>query len=274
MTIGMAWVGQRGDGHQHLYFASDSRVTGGQRFDACPKILTLDRSDCVLCFAGDTQSTYPLMIQIANAIAAHQPARDRSLDIGQLKGHILRVLNDLVGRVHDYVGLPLASGDAQFLFGGYSWRDKRFRLWTIDYLEIDKRFFVREATSFHERLSVAAFIGDKAKPVRSRLVTELSQGEGRVYLEPLRVLATCLEEAGTSDSIGGAPQLVRVTEHMNTRSLCVRWKGEDTLFGRALFDYENIDYWIVEPFTGKFYKPRKFGRRDEHVDCGEVADLS
>jgi len=59
MTIGMAWIGTRTDGRQHLYIASDSRVTGGgQRFDACPKILTLQPSDCALCFAGYTGATY------------------------------------------------------------------------------------------------------------------------------------------------------------------------------------------------------------------------
>ena len=63
MTIGLAWIGKRADGREHLYIASDSRVTGGQRLDACPKILTLPRSDCTLCFAGHTAATFPLMIQ-------------------------------------------------------------------------------------------------------------------------------------------------------------------------------------------------------------------
>jgi hypothetical protein len=48
---------------------------------------------------------------------------------------------------------------------------------------------------------------------------------------------------------------------MNTRPLCVRWQGQDTLLGRPLFKYENTDYWIVDPFTGKFNIPRKFGYR-------------
>jgi hypothetical protein len=28
-----------------------------------------------------------------------------------------------------------------------------------------------------------------------------------------------------------------------------------------LFDYENIDYWIVDPQAGNFRRPRKFGYR-------------
>src|SRR5688572_25005430 len=101
MTIGAAWLGRRRDGREHLYIASDSRISGGQRLDACPKIITLPRSDCALCFAGDTAATYPLMLQLANAISAHEPSRERSLDIGHVKAHLLRVFTDLISRIKD-----------------------------------------------------------------------------------------------------------------------------------------------------------------------------
>jgi hypothetical protein len=267
MTIGLAWVGTRRDGREHLYLASDSRVTGGQRLDSCPKILTLPRSDCALCFAGDTAAGYPLMIQLANAIAAHQPARERSLDVGRLKAHLLRVFSDLVGRIADPV-LPFTSTDAQFLFGGYSWIKKQFRIWTIHYIEKEKVFAAREALSFHPRLKRAAFIGDWSRRLRGAVVRDLNEsGTAPAYLEPLRVLANTLHSSQSNDSIGGPPQLVRITQHMNTRPLCVRWEDEDTLFGRPLFPYENVDYWTVDPFTGKFSKPRKFGFRGTPVDA-------
>ena len=57
------------------------------------------------------------MIQIANAIAAHEPARERNLDIVGLKEHLLRVLSDIVGSVRDEA-LPFEPSDAQLIFGG------------------------------------------------------------------------------------------------------------------------------------------------------------
>jgi hypothetical protein len=54
MTVALAWLGQRRDGREYLYMASDCRVTGARVLDTCPKILTLPRSDCAICFAGDT----------------------------------------------------------------------------------------------------------------------------------------------------------------------------------------------------------------------------
>lgn len=261
MTIGLAWVGTRPDGREHLYIASDSRVTGGQRLDACPKILTLPRSDCALCFAGDTASTYPLMIHLAYAIAAHEPARDRNLDVSRVTSHLLRLFTDLANRIKELPS-PLSARDAQFIFAGYSWLKKAFRIWTIHYLEKEKRFAAREAVSFLPRLQKVAFIGDWSIRMRSTMAREFLDAGPLVHLEPLRVLSDVLREARKTDTIGGPPQLVRITQHMTTRPLCVRWDDEDTLFGRPLFTYENTDYWIVNPFTGRFQRPRKFGHRN------------
>lgn len=117
MTIGIAWVGARHDGREHLFFASDSRVRGGHHFDASPKILTLPRSDCAICFAGETAAAYPLMLQVAQAIAAHEPARQRSLDISKVKVHILRVLSDLIDRFKELTRTLHAAGRAVLIRG-------------------------------------------------------------------------------------------------------------------------------------------------------------
>jgi hypothetical protein len=266
MTIGAAWVGHWSDGRKHLYMASDSRTRGMHVLDACPKILTLPRSDCALCFAGNTLDTYPLMIQLASAIAAHEPARDRSLDIARVKSHLLRLFTDLVSNRRDAVE-SLSASDAQFIFAGYSWLKKDFRIWTIYYEEKDKKFAAREAISFATRLRKAAFIGDWATRLRGVLAKQLSVAGPDAYLEPLKAIAHLLDGAKRTDTIGGSPQVIRVTEHMNTRPLCVRWKGKDTLFGRPLFAYENTDYLIVDPSTGEFLPSRNFGRRTETAEA-------
>ena len=129
MTLGIAWVGSRADGRKHLYLTSDSRTRGGMALDRCPKILPLPRSDSAICFAGNTAATYPLMLQLLNAINAHQPALDRSLDIGTLKQHLLRVFTDILRGIV-YAAAPIETPDVQFIFAGYSWMAKRFRIWT------------------------------------------------------------------------------------------------------------------------------------------------
>jgi hypothetical protein len=273
VTVALAWIGKRRDDREHLYIASDSRTRGVHVLDLCPKILTLPRSDCALCFAGDTADTYPMMLQLAYAIAAHEPARDRSLDVARVKDHLLRLFTDIIRQIRD-PATPFRRSDAQFLFAGYSWRQKDFRIWTIHYVSHKKEFEAREAKSFNARLRKAAFIGDWGTRIRNSIARELATTHGgNFYLEPLRTLSEFLSRARANDSIGGAPQLIRITQHMSTRPLCVRWRDTDTLLGRPLFAYENADYWIVDPMTGKFRFPRKFGMRwtdsEQEIDEAE-----
>lgn len=261
MTLALAWLARRPDGREDLYFAADSRTRGIRVLDLSPKILLLPRSDCAICFAGDTSATYPLMLQISMAIAAHEPARDRNLDIAELKAHLLKICTDMIAGTKD-PALPFEPSDAQFLFGGYSWRSKGFRLWTIYYEAKTKAFRVREAQSFHPRLEKAAFIGDWATRYRRQLMSELvSEPEGRaLQLRPLAILAKLIRDAGRNDSIGGSPQLLRVGPHMSVRPFCVAWGPEKKphLFGRQLYAYENCDFWTVDPDNGRMTAPRHF----------------
>lgn len=267
MTIAIAWVARQPDGLRHLYFASDSRTRGGYVFDACPKILTLPRSDSALCFAGELDWSYPLMVQLSNAIAAHQPSRARTLDISHLKNHLVRIATDLVNSTTESMSV-FDAASATFIFGGYSWRSADFLLWTLTYDKTRRVFAARPSTNFHSRLKQAAFIGDWATRYRSRLVQVLNVREDNqrdVEHEPLFQLSTILKEADKNDSVGGPPQVVRVGAHMNTRVFCVPW-GEPktmTLFGRKLFNYENCDYWSIDPETGLISPPAPIGRRNQ-----------
>jgi hypothetical protein len=216
------------------------------------------------------------MMQLANAIAAHVPARERSLDIATLRPHLLRVFSDIVAGIQDAVD-PIRRADVQFIFAGYSWLKKEFAIWTIYYSERDKRFAARPASNFHQQLKQAAFIGDTAKEFRRKLVAKLATvGSGETehseYL-PLVLLRDELRAADSAASIGGPPQLVRIAEHMNIRILAVEWEARHnpreprsqgrapTVLGRALFDYENVDYWVLNPDTFKTTRPRAFGHR-------------
>lgn len=265
MTIGIAWVGKRKDGREHLYVASDSRTRGSMILDFCPKILPLPRSDCVICFAGDTSATYPLMLQLSNAIASHLPATERSLDIRTLKPHLLRVFTDIISNIKDAV-TPIKPDDVQFIFGGYSWLSKSFEIWTIYYSNKDKKFAARPAQNFHPMMDKAAFIGDVAKDARTRLIKKLNlyikSPQISFELEPFKVLRDMLREADDrTATIGGAPQLVRIAEHMNTKLIAIKWGSDTTLMGRKVFDYENIDNIILDPDSLQIHKPRSHGYR-------------
>jgi hypothetical protein len=261
MTLALAWVAERSDGRKDLFLASDSRTRGGMTFDVTPKILTLPRSDSAICFAGDVAATFPLMLHVAAAIAAHSPAQDRNLDIGHLKKHLLSVCTDTLNTIKD-PRQKFDPSDFQFIFAGYSWRAKDFRIWTFYYDNKSNSFCARSSCDFHPRLKQAAFIGDWAKKYRSELFNLIKSdcSDTPVNCEPLKLLAGILQKATRDDTIGGAPQVVRIGAHMNTRPFCVKWGPEKKrhLFGRTLFDYENCDYWTIDPETCKIEAPKHF----------------
>jgi hypothetical protein len=262
MTVAMAWIGKRRDGSEHLYMATDSRVRGGYYLDACPKILLLPRSDCAICFAGNTGHCYPLMLQLYYAVLAHQPARERHLDIGALKAHILRVFSDILDQIKDPAE-PFRKNEASFIFGGYSWKAKDFRLWAIDYDVRNSKFRARSVDGgFHADLARATFIGDRARDARRHVIELLNTRHPEVVeLVPLTALGDLVRSATADDTIGGPPQLIRISPSMNTRPFVIRWNGEDTLFGRKLFAYENTDYFTLDVATMRISRPRKFGVR-------------
>lgn len=266
MTIGVAWVARRSDGLEHLYLATDSRTRGARLFDYSPKIMLLPRSDAAICFSGKADLGYPMLHHISQAIAAHEPARDRNLDIRELVTHLLKVLTDVAESIRDDLD-PFENHDPEFIFAGYSWKAKDFCIWTIDFDVRLKKFVARESESFHPKLRKAAFTGDRARSYRSVLVQSLNRIHTRpqVHMEPLRILAREIKQATHLDSIGGSPQLVRIGTHMNARPLSVLWGPRRIrhIFGRPLLEYENCDYWAVDPHSGKTFPPDHRWKRSE-----------
>lgn len=269
MTIGIAWVARRSDGREDLYLASDSRTRGGRVFNLAPKLMPLPRSDAAICFSGDSAVAYPLMLQVAASIAAHEPARDRNLDICELLKHLLRLLTDVVDDIKDSDLLPFSKHDPEFILGGYSWRRRDFCIWTISFDPKEGRFVERESNGFHSLLRKVAFTGDWARRYRAMLVQHLDERRARrnehfAHMTPLRVLADLLRSTGADDggSIGGAPQVIRIGPHMNTRPLTVIWGAERDryLYGRKLLSYENCDYWSIDPVSGETHPPKHYSK--------------
>lgn len=148
MTLLAAWI-RKYNNTEELVIASDSRLRFGAAWDCCPKILTLPRSDANLCFAGDTMYAYPIMLQIKNAIDMNDKARSRAMDITDLRGHILRVIEDMRNSIYD-----LPSGideynatDFRFILAGYSWKFSTFKIWILQYQKDINRFSFRTVSS-------------------------------------------------------------------------------------------------------------------------------
>src|SRR6185437_7420039 len=101
MTLCIAWV-RKLVRHEELVFTTDSRLRSFGEWDCGPKIMVFERTDCAICFQGDTTFAYPMMIQLQMAVTNFPKAVNRNQDLYKFKGHILDILNDMLSYKLDY----------------------------------------------------------------------------------------------------------------------------------------------------------------------------
>jgi hypothetical protein len=275
MTIGAAWI-RSGAYGEELWLASDSRLTGdGNIWDACPKLLPLPRRDAVAGFSGSTAQAYPLLLQLANAIASYYAAADGSLEFFKMLSHLEHVTNAMMNRIVTdpaIIGAPLdrpefsTSGDTLIL-GGYSRAQGHLVIRKLTYLPRERKWEFHHVPS---RISlgrdrVIGIFGDKKSVSRFRYLLSLLLEEREIQsgqtfnLEPLEILATMLRMPASAaprlpmdhrpTTIGGAPQIIRVLPGAQATTMAVQWDREDStaiyLQGRETFRYENLDVPLI-----------------------------
>lgn len=254
MTIATAWVRTLHNGAEELIICSDSRLSNGKRFDHCQKTFRFARSDAVICFAGGTDWAYPMIVAAISAADIHLPSQTRSLSLPKFKSHVINILNQMQREVHNF-----APGEnfpnVTFLFGGYDWRYNRFRIWRIEFDLEGEVFRSHERTGNYKfgKLGIIEIAGDpewiEAFRVRLKALAQQRYGldmkqpnTARFNLEPFEVIRDLLKNSNASDSIGGAPQAVKVYQYLNSTDVGIFWPnvegGRLFLAGRPLLDYE------------------------------------
>lgn len=263
MTLAVAFIRTLPDRQrrrQELVFASDSRLTWGQRLDDGQKIFGLARTDALLAFAGDTKYAYPLAHHLVASVQMYPRSIDRRYPLHAVKGQLLRIYNQIYRGIYGMpVGRETPIDDeprVQFLFGGYVWHDDQFRIWRI---VLDRR---RQEFVF-ERCRGFAFIGnDDAARDAARQTALLLWGRDKtrrnIDLEPLEVLMDVVA-TDRHPYVGGAPQIAKVYRHMNTQFFATVWPrsgGSEPparhVFGRALAPNEVCSWPIFDARTLRF----------------------
>jgi hypothetical protein len=63
------------------------------------------------------------MLQIVSAVDQHPKLLSRGTDLCVLKGHVLRILNDMVSLIHSFPSSGPDEPETAFLLGGWSCAD-------------------------------------------------------------------------------------------------------------------------------------------------------
>ncbi len=264
MTIAAAWVRTLENGAEELFFCSDSRLSNGKRFDHCQKTFRFNRTDAAICFAGRTDWAYPMIIAAIKAADLHIPSQTRALTLSKFKAHLLNLLNQMQREVHNFAkgeNVP----DVTFLFGGYDWWDKSFRLWRIEFDPKTSSFVADERIGSNALggLGKIEIAGDpewieafrkKIKTLaQSRYGLDMRQPPtARFNMEPFECIRDLLRNSSAGDSIGGAPQAVKIYQYLNSSDVAFFWPqlegGRLFLSGRPLLDYERAEIRsVIDP---------------------------
>jgi hypothetical protein len=263
MTICIAWIRKIGK-TEELVFASDSRLRSYGAWDANPKIFPLERTDCAICFAGDTQFSYPIMTQIQFAIKSFKMCQSRFQDIVHFQGHLVNMINYMLKFKTDFE-IPKVT----FLFGGYSWDRGKFIIWQIYFDKHISEFVSSQVKKWkgidseRQIMYIGNYLPEFTTKLKTLLVLKNKLVKGDFDMEPFEVLVNMLREKSDDDDIGGPPQLLKVYKHLNRAPFAVKWRISNknfvSLLGRPLQDYELTSYPIIDPDTMEVVKGTNWG---------------
>ncbi len=183
------------------------------------------------------------------SIAAYPPSVRRSSDLEVAVGHCLRVLDEIYKDRRDFSSDGDPGPGASLTIGGWSWRAGKFRIWHVTWDKASRRFRSRPVRARSSRSGVQCWFAGDADAVHDarlgldRLLDEreLPPDKG-LDLEPLELIARAIRSEAYR-GVGGAPQVAKVYQHMNTQQFAVQWQprgGPSRLYmaGRPLLSYE------------------------------------
>lgn len=259
MTLCTAWIRQ-GDDTEELLFATDSCLTGGEKWKHGVKLFELPRKDCVLCFAGLSLRAYPLILNLVSSIDLDNYLQQPSAKLEEVLEFITELFTKLVKTIKelDNQDIHEERGSAQFLFGGWDWEkglNGSFRVWKLYYSASVEGFIFDELTNTDNTLTIFyAFMGNAKIDVETEAKGRLNQllyneekiGQ-KLDMEPLRILRDVSLDKSIRE-VDGSLQIAKIYKSNRAEFFGIYWessKGKPCFQGR---EYNEINKPLVRYF--------------------------
>jgi len=259
MTLCTAWIRQT-NGSDELVFATDSCLTGGEKWKQGIKLFELPRKDCLLCFAGSTMRAYPLVLNLISSIHLDKYLESPSATIEEVLDFISELFTKLVKTVMSEVqgeNIHDLRGEAKFLFGGWDWQKSStgaFRVWNLFYSQDVEGFIFKELTNVEDKLKFYTFLGNssidvekEAKDRFKKLLYAEDLFDLKLDMEPLKILRDISLDKKIQD-VDGSLQIAKVYKSNRTEFFGIYWessKGKPCFQGR---EYSEINKPMVRYF--------------------------
>ena len=255
MTLCIAWIRQKGETEQ-LVFATDSCLTGGEKWNTGIKLFELPRKDCLLCFAGSTFRAYPLILNLVASIKFDQRLSSQQTDVKDVLDYLAELFSDLCTDIKDGIGdIHELRAEAEFLFGGWSWKLQKFCIWKLYYSK-DACGFIYKDYHDQQLSRTCVFLGDEIESARELYRKEFDDEnfDAPLDMEPLKVLATMARDKTKYHSIEGALQIAKVYASGTLEFFGVMWpstNGKPSFLGRELSLFNKPPVKYIDPDTAE-----------------------
>lgn len=270
MTLVAAWVRRNGSLHE-LVVASDSRISGGESWNVCPKVMRLPRPATLIAMSGDAVEAYAFQIQAANTCELLDGNQSGQTDIA----YLARKLRDAYADMRSHVTDLDSSGvvripELDVALFGWSWRRLRYEgfsyrynrdgvLWMdrLDHLEPSHAYpchMFGDASGEARRL-LKKIVKDRAMPVPHTGDPNARAVAGELFYdwEPLEVLLEMVDDPGVR-SVGGVPQVAKIYQYGISEPFVWRdSSGTDFFGGRPVQPAERFDRRVIRFLDGRVH---------------------
>ncbi|MBV8255565.1 MAG: hypothetical protein JO154_23425 [Chitinophaga sp.] len=258
MTLCIAYIRQAND-TEELIFATDSCLTGGEKWKHGIKLFKLPKKDCLLCFAGSTGRAYPLVLNLVSSIHLDKNLQSPDASLEDVLDYLSNLFTDLTSKIISEIkgeDIHALRSGVQFLFGGWDWQKGptgAFRVWKLFYSRDIEGFIFDELTNngskkrFYTFLSDPGEMEEEAKKRYKDLLYNRDKQDDPIDMEPLMILRDMVTQ-GVNRAIDGSLQIAKVYKSNRSEFFGIYWqssKGKPCFQGR---EYKEINKPLVRYF--------------------------
>lgn len=274
VTLVAVWVRQNAT-LRELVLVSDSRIRGGEAWDACPKIYPLPRPAAAVAMSGDATAAYAFLLHTlatCQILDGHLAGRTDISNVAEKVRDVLADSRRLISDPPRNATIEIPNLDVVLV--GWSWRRLNFQGFSYTINRNGLLVKRRLAELDEERPYGVYFFGDAAPSARRKLRKLLKERElpmprrgqvgeereearklaRRCFLtwEPLEVILDIMQDPA-EHTVGGAPQIIRLYQNGISESFV--WRSDD-----------EVDY-----FGGRRVQPNeRFDRRIARFQNGSL----
>ena len=198
-----------------------------------------------------------MILNLISSIKLNKRLQSPRIDIEEVLNNLASLFTSLVHTIVREIkdqDVHKLRAEAEFLFGGWSWLENRFRIWRLYYSKDAEGFVFKEYTDDPSKTRVYAFLGNPetlarnaAEQYKKEVFNNDSQDE-KLDMEPLRVLIDMSRDTGIRE-VDGPIQIAKVYKSGTSELFGMYWQEKPHFQARTFAKHNKPDVRYFDPET-------------------------